>query len=457
MRRLSTRIYVHFLGVLIVVGALTSLVFASGWRWQFLRGWSLRLARHASMLLAPSFQDDARRSQMVRHLAEELDVAITVRDELGRTLDVVGDTLPPLFGSDAVDARQHPTLLKGHSGWYVAAPVREPHSGRVIGTLQAAPLHRFTPGNLLRPVGAVMLVLLVVGVAIGPLARRISRPVARLTEASRRLGAGELSYRIPLRKKRRRHRRHADELDDLLRAWNDMAERVERLVRGQRELLANISHELRSPLARVRVALELLPEDEEVRKRLADVGQDLDELERLIDDVLTTSRLEATGLPRRDAQVDVAGLMAQLAERAVHDPATRDKTVTLGPGAAQAGTLAGDAALLKRALWNLVENAAKYGAPPIVLDAERSGDRLKLLVSDSGAGIPAADRERVFDPFFRADQARTPGIARGFGLGLTLARRVAEAHGGSARIDALHTDREPNGCKVTLDLPLRTS
>jgi len=187
------------------------------------------------------------------------------------------------------------------------------------------------------------------------------------------------------------------------------------------------------------------------------VGQDLDELERLIDDVLTTSRLEATGLPRRDAQVDVAGLMTQLAERAVHDPATRDKAVTLGPGAAAAGTLAGDAALLKRALWNLVENAAKYGAPPIVLDAERSGDRLKLVVSDSGAGVPAADRERVFDPFFRADQARTPGSARGFGLGLTLARRVAEAHGGSARIDAVHTDREPNGCKVTLDLPLRTS
>jgi signal transduction histidine kinase len=217
--------------------------------------------------------------------------------------------------------------------------------------------------------------------------------------------------------------------------------------------LANISHELRSPLARVRVALELLPEDEAVRKRLADVGQDLDELERLIDDVLTTSRLDATGLPHRSAPVDVPALLRQLVERAASDPATTGKAVSLGPGVAAAGTLVCDGALIKRALWNLIENAAKYGAAPIVLEVTRGDQQLAISVEDQGPGVPAGDRERVFDPFYRADKARTPGLARGFGLGLTLARRVAEAHGGKARLDAAHPERDPPGCRVTLELP----
>ena len=251
-------------------------------------------------------------------------------------------------------------------------------------------------------------------------------------------------------------RRRTDELGALTRAFNDMAERVERLVHGQQELLANVSHELRSPLARIRVALALLPRDGDTEGRLRDVETDLGELDRLIEDVLTTARLDATGLPRHPVAVDVAALLAELRERAAHDPAAAGTRVEVAPGPAP--DLTADPALLKRALWNLVENAAKYGAPPITLAARRDGEAVRLSVTDWGEGIAPAERERVLAPFYRLDRARTPSAAgeapHGFGLGLTLARRVAEAHGGRIVIEpAAVRDGRDEGCRVTLVLP----
>jgi signal transduction histidine kinase len=156
--------------------------------------------------------------------------------------------------------------------------------------------------------------------------------------------------------------------------------------------------------------------------------------------VLTATRLEASGLPAHLGAVDVAALFAQVVARAEHDPATAGKTVTASGG--DGIVLTADGALVKRALWNLVENAAKYGAPPIELSAARQDTMIALMVKDAGAGIAPDERERIFEPFYRGDKARTPG--NGFGLGLTLARRVAEAHGGSITVEgAVFTLRIP--------------
>ena len=278
------------------------------------------------------------------------------------------------------------------------------------GVLEASPVYRsFRMPSLWRPVILIGVVMLLAGVASGPLAQRISAPIERLTAVVRRFGEGDLSARVtPPRERWRLRARHRppDELEQLTRAFNEMAERIEMLVRGQKELLANVSHELRSPLARIRVALELLPRDAKNETRLRDVEADLVELDRLIEDVLTATRLEASGLPAHLGAVDVAMLLASLVERAAHDPATAGKTVRASGG--EGIVVTADGALLKRALWNLVENAAKYGAPPIELGASRDDNTVALVVKDAGAGIAPEERERVFEPFYRGDKARTP-------------------------------------------------
>ena len=318
-----------------------------------------------------------------------------------------------------------------------------------------APSSRRSPPlvpHLWRPALIVAVALLVVAVATRPLAQRISRPLEGLTAAARRLGGGDLSARVPAAAPGR----GADEITELTRAFNEMAERVERLVRAEKELLVNVSHELRSPLARIRVALELLPRDAEGDRRLGDIERDLAELDRLIDDVLTTARLQTTGLPAHLGPVDAQALLVDLAERARHDPLTAATPVRVEGGSPLPFTA--DLALLRRALWNLVENAAKYGAPPITLSAAPDGDRVTFAVSDEGPGIAPADRERVFTPFYRGDTARTPdarGRSRhGVGLGLTLARRIAEVHGGTITIGPTsEEDRRPRGCRVVVAIP----
>ena len=465
MGRLYSRIYLHFLGVLLVVGLAASAVFAIGQRGALQRQVVDRLTRHVGSLVAEDLGDRATLTRRLGQLRADLEVDVTVRDLDGHVVAAAGAPLRELSGSERAQVGAGAIITRAGPVWFVAAAVRDPGSGAVRGYLEMSTPRRMGMPGLWRPGLGVALVLLIVALAAAPLARRISKPVERLTDAARRLGSGDLGYRVPLGARARapgggfwRGRRHADELEDLTRAFNDMAERVQRLVHGQRELLANVSHELRSPLARMRVALALLPRDGESEVRLRDVETDLAELDRLIEDVLTTSRLDATGVPPHPAPIDVAGLLADLAERAARDPLTSGKAVGVAPGPVPA--LTADGALIKRALWNLVENAAKYGAPPITLAATADGPSVRLSVTDQGDGIAPDERERVLAPFYRLDRARTPRPAgdppHGFGLGLTLARRIAEVHGGRIAIEpaAVEHGRE-RGCRVVLILPGR--
>lgn len=453
MARLHSRIYLHFLGVLLIVGVATSLVFAFGARDAFRRHMADGMTRQLALLAGERLGDPPGLAARLRQLHDNLHLDVRVRDSAGRIVAAAGDELPLLTSAEATALREGRTVIRRHPGGLAAAPVRDPASGALIGSVEAAMPRPMGPPALWRPALMVGFVLLVVGLATRPLARRISRPIERLTDAVRRLGGGDLGARVPV--EHGRHRR-ADELTELTRAFNEMAERLERLVRGEKELLANISHELRSPLARIRMALELLPREGDSDRRLRDVERDLADLDRLIEDVLTTARLDASGLPARLASVDASLLLAQLAERARHDPLTAPLAVRVEDGPPV--TLVADEALLRRALWNLIENAAKYGAAPITLAASRSGETVSLSVSDEGAGIPPADRERVFAPFYRGDAARTPDAEgqprRGVGLGLTLARRVAEVHGGTITIGPAATvNGQERGCRVVLSLP----
>jgi signal transduction histidine kinase len=447
--RLHTRIYLHFLGVLLVVGVVAAVISAVGTRDAVRRHMAEGMMQHLAALVGERMTDRAALAARAQEIHDQLAVDVAVRDRNGTVVAAAGNRLPPLGPRQHDDVQAGRMVFRRPPRPFAVAPVRDPASGEIVGSIAASGPRPPGMGPLWRPIVVVALALVVAAIATRPLAVRITRPLERLTDAARRLGGGDLSARAPLPARRPRH---ADELAEVTRAFNDMADRVERLVRGEKELLANVSHELRSPLARIRVALALAAGGEN-DSRLADVERDLAELEKLIEDVLTTARLDASGLPARLGTVDARALLAELAERARHDPLTAGITLRIEDGPAI--ELLADEALLRRALWNVIENAAKYGAPPIVLAAARAGTRVEFIVRDAGPGVAPADRERVFAPFYRADSARTPApegdLRRGVGLGLTLARRVAEVHGGTITIGSDSTpDGREHGCRVVL-------
>jgi signal transduction histidine kinase len=278
------------------------------------------------------------------------------------------------------------------------------------------------------PVFAIAAVLVLVGISAIFMAMWLGRPLASLSAVARQLGAGELSARADLRR--------SDELGDVAEAFNEMAARIEDLVRGQRELLANVSHELRTPLARIRVALDLAAEGsaQDAAASLSGIAGDLAELERLTNDILTSARLEISSAapPLR--------LERTLAKNLIEASAERFRAAQPGRSLRIEDTTAGtqvdvDPMLLRRALDNLLDNAAKYSEGEIGLTASIERGSLTLEVRDGGAGIAPADQKRLFSPFFRADRSRARRTG-GLGLGLLLARRIVEAHHGTLDIES---------------------
>jgi signal transduction histidine kinase len=283
-----------------------------------------------------------------------------------------------------------------------------------------------------------LLVALGVAVAIGafPLVRRLTRRLERLQRGVEALGAGDLSARVPVQGR--------DEVAALAASFNRSAGRIESLVRSQRSLLANASHELRSPLARLKMAAALLadadgPDSAAQRAGLRDeVGRNVEELDALVDEILLASRLDAEAEIVREP-VDLAALVAQSCARAdvpfevQGDADGADSADGAGgaDGSAAWRTLRGDARLLRRLVGNLLDNARRHGAGPIEVVLRRVGDRAELDVTDRGPGVPEAERERIFEPFHRvAGHAESSG---GTGLGLALVRQIAMRHGATAQ------------------------
>jgi signal transduction histidine kinase len=290
---------------------------------------------------------------------------------------------------------------------------------------------------------AALLSLVLIGSVV--FARSLVKPLGRLARAARAFGRGDLSVRVGLRRK--------DELGDVAQAFDDMAERITLLIQTQRELLANVSHELRTPLARIRVALDLATEGDSAAARdaLASITTDWGDLERLVEDVLATARLDlgssGAAPPLRRDEVDVEQLARAVETRfsLVYPGSVLD--VEIEPGLPP---LIGDRALLKRVLDNLVDNARKYSdaESPVGLHVTSEPEGICLSVVDRGMGIESADLPHIFTPFFRADRSRTRKTG-GVGMGLALVRRIVHAHGG--RIDV---DSEPGrGTSMEVHLP----
>ncbi len=304
-----------------------------------------------------------------------------------------------------------------------------------------------------RAAQAFGVVLVLLGLGSIPLARHLARPVEQLAEVTRAFGLGDLGARAEV------HR--SDELGQLARAFNQMADRVETLRRAEKELLANVSHELRTPLARIRVVVELASEEEPelAKQRLADIGEDLTEVEQVLGNIIEAARLDLTKEradgpfpPVRRTPLVLHPLLDNLVKRFRDQHPTRrleasvDRTITLNV----------DRVMFKHLVSNLLENADKYSPAerPIELQVARSPDGREVLVAvtDHGEGIRPEDVPHVFTPFFRADRSRARGTG-GVGLGLTLVKRIVDAHGGRIAL----TSRVDHGTVVTVAIPFQVA
>lgn len=328
-------------------------------------------------------------------------------------------------------------------GLVVAHAVRE--GGRVVAV--GVVHHRGPrPEGLVVPATFVMLFLVAIAVLF---ARHLAKPLERIAEAARRFGKGELAARSGVERK--------DEIGEVSRAFDEMAKRVSLLMAAQRELMANVSHELKTPLSRIHVAVDLFNDgvSDQAKDILSEIAHDLGELERLIEDVMTVARLDLSHsddpgatTPLRRETVSAADLIEKAASRFRSQCQTHELVLDFPTSLP---TLSGDAVLLRRVIENLLENARKYSDPntTIKVSAFAEAGNLTVNVADHGVGMDQAELQRVFTPFFRGDASRSRATG-GVGLGLALARRVVEAHGGRIKIESARG----KGTTVRLDLPL---
>ncbi|WP_186052502.1 ATP-binding protein [Burkholderia gladioli] len=269
------------------------------------------------------------------------------------------------------------------------------------------------------------------------------RDLRRLQAAARAFGAGRLSTRVLLPRK--------SNIYELSRQFNDMAERIEASIKQQREMMQAISHELKTPLARLEFGLELLAapdETQRMRERREALRHDVRELDELVTELLTIGRLEQGASQLAAMEVAVDALIGSVAGSVAFDVADRGIELDVSTHGAPASHTC-DPKLIARALLNLIRNGARYADRMVLLAA--TGDAagaLVLSVDDDGPGIPVVDRARVFEPFQRLDASRDRRTG-GFGLGLAIVQRIALAHGGEVRLE----DSPLGGARFVITLP----
>ena len=358
------------------------------------------MGRLAAEILPPADAGSAPLQEELERLQTNFASDLSVFGPDGEMLASVGEPLDP-----PKDGREDGGFVRG-VGRGATLALHLP-DGRWVVLRHRNHEHGMTFGWL----APFVLLALAVGLGAWPLVRRLTRRLERLQSQVDALGAGNLSARVEAEGR--------DEVADLAHSFNRAADRIERLVNAQKTLLASASHELRSPLTRMRLAIELLAGED--RPELRDqVARDIAELDELIGELLLASKLDALTEPEKSERVDLLALAAEETSRA---------------GAELSGEpleVLGDPRMLRRLLRNLIENGLRYGGDQgVEVWIGRSDQNACVRVEDRGPGVAEAERERVFEPFYRLPG--TPETGAGVGLGLALVRQIARHHGGDAR------------------------
>lgn len=316
-------------------------------------------------------------------------------------------------------------------------------------------LRRALPSVWNRPPFGFIWMLAWVGIAVAlatyPIVRTLTRRLERLQDGVLQWGEGDLSTRVP--------ETGSDEVAFLAKRFNQAAERVETLVKSheallasQKSLLANASHELRSPLTRIRMGLELLGPSASAAFK-SEIARNINELDQLIEEILLASRLDARQSDMGTVEsVDLVGLSAEECARVNAELLLpeADTTSTASGSVLHELPVQGVAKLLRRAVRNLLENARRHAAGEVSLRLSLADGHAQIRVCDQGPGVPPELRERIFEPFYRL-----PGATErdgGVGLGLALVKSIAERHGGRAFCEG----RPEGGACFVIELPLQT-
>lgn len=353
------------------------------------------------------------------------------------------ESIPDLHAKDYGDIR----IRFGHrrrTGFYGDLPID-------LGKGQTGHLHvLFGKTGLEKPEeGGFALGLVALGVIIAlltiPVSRFITRRIKILSESANIIAEGNLSHRAEVKGK--------DEISELCRTFNRMAERLERMIEGRKELTANISHELRTPLARIRIAEQLLAEKlerkkyEDLERHLNDIREDIGEMDRLIGRILDLSKLDLHDRPFHREPFDLSELVEDLLGQL--QPALQQKRLSLTRGLTPEPSFAGDREALGTAISNVLDNAVKYTAEGGRLIVNMAPDQggLMLSITNTCQALRTEDLTKIFEPFYRAEG--TPrGSGRGSGLGLAITRKIIEKHGGT--IEAANTEE---GLMIQMVLP----
>jgi signal transduction histidine kinase len=415
--RLYVRLYLAFLGIAVLSLLVTALLARA-----FHEPGGPAAAYLVPLAKSLECPEGACRGEAARHLAavaHRLGLDVAIWDEQGRVLLEAGRArlVPPAELTAGWHRSAHGPLWLSLLG-----------DGRVLALHERG--HLGPRGRLFLPLLGALLVVMAIG--LYPLSRSITRRVESLTEGARRWGAGDLAHRVPVE--------GSDEIAALAERFNQAAGAVEALLDQERQMLATASHELRSPLARMRVALELLDEEADPAKRRAlarGACEDIAEVDALVEELLVAARTQP-GIPRRPfAEVDLLALVT--AEAAAVGAEVQGETLRY----------AGEASMLKRMVRNLLVNARLHGqGSAIRAEVRRVDAEILIAVEDDGPGVPEAERERIFAPFYRPPGPRPPGDA-GLGLGLALVRQIARYHHG----EVAYLPRQPHGSRFEVRLP----
>src|SRR2546426_9227787 len=384
----------------------------------------------------------------LRELHDAQRVRVFLFDEQGRELS---GRRPPEW----IDRVQRGQTRTADSFWGRLGPMRF-----LRPSMTAADGHRYSlvielpPEHMLfGPHGVpglgILIAIISSGLVCYILARYLTAPVVRLRTATRRLATGDLSARAGVP----RSRRH-DEMAELVRDFDAMAERLEKLVNAQSRLLNDISHELRSPLARLNVALGLARQrtGPEAQSALERIDLEANRLNELIGELLTIARLESGDQSRQKSPIHLEELIEEIAQDADFEAQSRNCRVECV--IAEDSVVMGVPILLHSAIENVVRNATRYTGEgtDVQVRLERgqgsSGPEAVIRVTDSGPGVPAEALDKLFRPFYRIDDARGRQTG-GVGLGLAITERAVRLHGGTIQA----SNRSQGGLMIEIRLP----